>query len=107
VWSSAAQFTASEPFRKIAFSIDSCASTIDEFMLCAYSLAIFLINKEQDTKTVQGLLRHANVSTAPALRPSFFRPSLALRQQMDVWFHIEKGTIARGALSASGEPLPS
>src|ERR1035441_603361 len=36
VWSSAAQFTAFEPFRKIAFSIDSCASTIDEFTLCAY-----------------------------------------------------------------------
>jgi len=33
---SAAQFTAFEPFRKIAFSIDSCASTIDEFTLCAY-----------------------------------------------------------------------
>ena len=28
-----------------------------------HSLATFLINKENDTKTVQGLLRHANVST--------------------------------------------
>jgi site-specific recombinase XerD len=28
-----------------------------------HSLATFLINREQDTKTVQGLLRHANVST--------------------------------------------
>jgi len=30
------QFTAFEPFRKIAFSIDSCASTIDAFTLCKY-----------------------------------------------------------------------
>lgn len=37
---SAAQFTASEPFRKIAFSIDSCASTIDELTLCAYSPSV-------------------------------------------------------------------
>jgi len=29
------QFTALEPFRKIALSIDSCASTIDAFTLCA------------------------------------------------------------------------
>jgi site-specific recombinase XerD len=32
-----------------------------------HSLATFLINKEQDTKTVQGLLRHANVSTTLGL----------------------------------------
>jgi hypothetical protein len=31
------QFTAFEPFRKIAFSIDFYASTIDAFTLCAYS----------------------------------------------------------------------
>jgi len=32
-----------------------------------HSLATFLINKERDTKTVQGLLRHANVSTTLGL----------------------------------------
>lgn len=40
VWSSAAQFTAFESFRKIALSIDSCASTIEEFTLCAYSPSV-------------------------------------------------------------------
>jgi hypothetical protein len=34
------QFTAFEPFRKIAFSIDSCASTMDEFTLCAQSWSV-------------------------------------------------------------------
>ena len=32
---SATQFTAFEPFRKIAFGVDSCAATIEEFTLCA------------------------------------------------------------------------
>jgi integrase len=32
-----------------------------------HSLATFLINKENDTKTMQGLLRHANVSTTLGL----------------------------------------
>jgi len=40
VWSPAAQFTAFEPFRKIALSIDSCASTIEELTLCAYSPSV-------------------------------------------------------------------
>jgi site-specific recombinase XerD len=32
-----------------------------------HSLATFFVNKEQDTKTVQGLLRHANLSTTLGL----------------------------------------
>jgi len=32
-----------------------------------HSLATFLINEDQDTKTVQDLLRHANVSTTLGL----------------------------------------
>jgi hypothetical protein len=36
-----------DPFRKIAFSIASCASPIDEFTLCAYSPRVVDMLAEQ------------------------------------------------------------
>jgi integrase len=46
-----------------------------------HSLATFLINKEQDTKTVQGLLRHANVSTTLGLYAQSVNASMVEAQE--------------------------
>ena len=47
-----------------------------------HSLAIFLlINKENDTKTVQGLLRHANVSTTLGLYAQSVNSSMVQAQE--------------------------
>jgi site-specific recombinase XerD len=46
-----------------------------------HSLAPFLINKEQDTKTVQGLLRHANVSTTLGLYAQSVNSSMVEAQE--------------------------
>jgi hypothetical protein len=46
-----------------------------------HSLATFLINKEQDTKTVQGLLRHANVSTTLGLYAQSVNSSMVEAQE--------------------------
>ncbi len=46
-----------------------------------YSLATFLINKEQDAKTVQGLLRHANVSTTLGLYAQSVNSSMVEAQE--------------------------
>jgi integrase len=46
-----------------------------------HSLATFLINKEQDTKTVQGLLRHANVSTTLGLYAQSVNSSMVDAQE--------------------------
>jgi len=46
-----------------------------------HSLATFLINKEQDTKTVQGLLRHANVSTTLGLYAQSVNSSMVKAQE--------------------------
>jgi site-specific recombinase XerD len=48
-----------------------------------HSLATFLINKEQDTKTVQGLLRHANVSTTLGLYAQSVNSSMVEAAQSD------------------------
>jgi hypothetical protein len=45
-----------------------------------HSLATFLINKENDTKTVQGLLRHANVSTTLGLYAQSVNSSMVKAQ---------------------------
>jgi len=45
-----------------------------------HSLATFLINKENDTKTVQGL-RHANVSTTPGLYAQSVNSSMVEAQE--------------------------
>jgi integrase len=46
-----------------------------------HSLATFLINKESDTKTVQGLLRHANVSTTLGLYAQSVNSSMVEAQE--------------------------
>jgi integrase len=46
-----------------------------------HSLATFLINKESDTKTVQGLLRHANVSTTLGLYAQSVNGSMVEAQE--------------------------
>jgi integrase len=46
-----------------------------------HSLATFLINKESDTKTVQGLLRHANVSTTLGLYAQSVNASMVEAQE--------------------------
>jgi integrase len=46
-----------------------------------HSLATFLINKDQDTKTVQGLLRHANVSTTLGLYAQSVNASMVDAQE--------------------------
>ncbi|MDR3748757.1 MAG: tyrosine-type recombinase/integrase [Acidobacteriota bacterium] len=46
-----------------------------------HSLATFLINKEQDTNTVQGLLRHANVSTTLGLYAQSVNASMVEAQE--------------------------
>jgi integrase len=46
-----------------------------------HSLATFLVNKEQDTKTVQGLLRHANVSTTLGLYAQSVNSSMVEAQE--------------------------
>jgi integrase len=46
-----------------------------------HSLATFLINKESDTKTVQGLLRHANVSTTLGLYAQSVNSSMVKAQE--------------------------
>ena len=46
-----------------------------------HSLATFLINKDQDTKTVQGLLRHANVSTTLGLYAQSVNSSMVEAQE--------------------------
>jgi integrase len=46
-----------------------------------HSLATFLINKENDTKTVQGLLRHANVSTTLGLYAQSVNSSMVEAQE--------------------------
>jgi integrase len=46
-----------------------------------HSLATFLINKEKDTKTVQGLLRHANVSTTLGLYAQSVNSSMVEAQE--------------------------
>jgi integrase len=46
-----------------------------------HSLATFLINKENDTKTVQGLLRHANVSTTLGLYAQSVNASMVEAQE--------------------------
>lgn len=46
-----------------------------------HGLATFLINKAQDTKTVQGLLRHANVSTTLGLYAQSVNTSMVEAQE--------------------------
>jgi integrase len=46
-----------------------------------HSLATFLVNKEKDTKTVQGLLRHANVSTTLGLYAQSVNSSMVEAQE--------------------------
>ena len=46
-----------------------------------HSLATYLINKENDTKTVQGLLRHANVSTTLGLYAQSVNSSMVEAQE--------------------------
>jgi site-specific recombinase XerD len=46
-----------------------------------HSLATFLVNKENDTKTVQGLLRHANVSTTLGLYAQSVNSSMVEAQE--------------------------
>ena len=46
-----------------------------------HSPATFLINKEQDTKTVQGLLRHANVRTTLGLYAQSVNSSMVEAQE--------------------------
>lgn len=46
-----------------------------------HSLATFLINKESDTKTVQGLLRHASVSTTLGLYAQSVNASMVEAQE--------------------------
>jgi integrase len=46
-----------------------------------HSLATFLLNKESDTKTVQGLLRHANVSTTLGLYAQSVNSSMVEAQE--------------------------
>jgi integrase len=46
-----------------------------------HSLATFLISKENDTKTVQGLLRHANVSTTLGLYAQSVNSSMVEAQE--------------------------
>jgi integrase len=46
-----------------------------------HSLATFLINKENDTKTVQGLLRHANVATTLGLYAQSVNSSMVGAQE--------------------------
>ena len=46
-----------------------------------HSLATFLVNKEKDTKTVQGLLRHANVSTTLNLYAQSVNASMVEAQE--------------------------
>jgi len=46
-----------------------------------HSLATFLVNKEKDTKTIQGLLRHANVSTTLGLYAQSVNSSMVEAQE--------------------------
>ena len=46
-----------------------------------HSLATFLVNKEKDTKTVQGLLRHADVSTTLGLYAQSVNSSMVEAQE--------------------------
>ena len=53
----------------------------DPHLVVRHSLATFLINKEQDSKTVQGLLRHANVSTTLGLYAQSVNSSMVEAQE--------------------------
>jgi len=46
-----------------------------------HSLATFLVNEEKDTKTVHGLLRHANVSTTLGLYAQSVNSSMVEAQE--------------------------
>ena len=59
-----------------------------------HSLATFLINKEQDTKTVQGLLRHANVSTTLGLYAQSVNSSMVDAQESILTAILRNGSNA-------------
>ena len=59
-----------------------------------HSLATFLINKERDTKTVQGLLRHANVSTTLGLHAQSVNSSMVQAQETMLDAILRNGTNA-------------
>ena len=54
-----------------------------EFHTCRHSLATFLVSKDFDPKTVQSLLRHADVKTT---------------LQLDTHGNMEKGLAAQGQM---------
>ena len=58
------------------------------------SLATFLFNKESDTKTVQGLLRHANVSTTLGLYAQSVNSSLVEPQESMLQAILRNGSDA-------------
>ena len=59
-----------------------------------HSLATFLINKEKDTKTVQGLLRHANVSTTLNLYAQTVNSSMVAAQESMLKAILRNGSYA-------------
>jgi integrase len=59
-----------------------------------HSLATFLVNKEKDTKTVQGLLRHANVSTTLNLYAQSVNASMVEAQESMLKAILRNGSSA-------------
>ena len=59
-----------------------------------HSLATFLVNKEKDTKTVQGLLRHANVSTTLGLYAQSVNSSMVEAQESMLKAILRNGSSA-------------
>ena len=59
-----------------------------------HSLATFLVNKESDTKTVQGLLRHANVSTTLGLYAQSVNTSMVEAQEAMLTAILRNGSNA-------------
>ena len=57
-------------------------------------LATFLVNKESDTKTVQGLLRHANVSTTLGLYAQSVNTSMVEAQEAMLTAILRNGSNA-------------
>jgi site-specific recombinase XerD len=51
----------------ITSTYSALLNQVDYFRLRRHSLATFLVSRGKDVKTIQGLLRHAKVTTTPDL----------------------------------------